>query len=75
MKQKVMVSLRQIKCKLLEIIPRNLHYHNNKIKQIFYCHNHKAIAALGHKDLISALWDLRVDVVGIGGGVSVGTYD
>ena len=52
MKQKIMVSLRQIKCKLLEIIPRNLHYHNNKIKQISYCHNHKAIVALCHKDLI-----------------------
>jgi hypothetical protein len=38
MKQKKIVSLRQINCKLLEIIPRNLHYHNSKIKQIFYCH-------------------------------------
>jgi hypothetical protein len=55
MKQKIMLSLRQIKCELLEIIPRNLHYHNNKIKQISYCHNDKAIAVLGHKDLICPL--------------------
>jgi len=65
---KKMVRLRHIKCKLLDIIPRNLHCHNNKIKQISYCHNHKAIVALGMRILVSALWDLRVDVVGIGGG-------
>ena len=35
--------------------------------------------ATGHKDaapaLLYALWDLRVDVVGAEGGLSVGTYD